>query len=123
MAKADKFQEYDYGLETNLERYGQDSPPVLDLADFANLKIPTAIFCGKNDELAVVKDCRIIKHKIGKVSHYEEIHGDHMTFFIAKDGNFFSKTAMDMINKVFPTQDEFRIQAAKIEFDGSDFLQ
>ena len=42
---------------------------------------------------------------------------------IAKDGNFFSKTAMDMINKVFPTQDEFRIQAAKIEFDGSDFLQ
>ena len=81
------------------------------------------MFCGKNDELAVVKDCRVIKHRIGKINHYEEIHGDHMTFFIAKDGTFFSETAMDLINKVFPTQDELRMQAANAETDRSDFLQ
>ena len=37
-------------------------PPVLDLVDFSNSKLPMAMFCGKNDELAVVKDCRVIKH-------------------------------------------------------------
>ena len=81
----------------------------MNLNDFSNLKLPTAIFCGKNDELAVIKDCRVIKHKIGRLNHYEEIHGDHMTFFIAKDGSFFNKTAMNLISDVFPAEDNIRI--------------
>ena len=97
-------------------------PPVLDLGDFSNLKLPMAMFCGKNDELAVVKDCRVIKHQVGKVSHYEEINGDHMTFFIAKDGSYFSEKAMKLITEVFPT-DILRMQAPSVAFNESDFLQ
>ena len=37
------------------------------------------------------------------------MHGDHMTFFIAKDGSFFSKTAMNLITDVFPAEDDIRI--------------
>ena len=57
MAKANSFQEYDYGKEGNLERYGQETPTNIDLSKFKDFDVPLAIFSGKNDELAVPIDC------------------------------------------------------------------
>ena len=45
-----------------------------------------------------------------------------MTFFIAKDGSYFSKNAMELITKVFPA-DDLRMQAPSVAFSESDFLQ
>lgn len=57
MMRADTFQEYDYGTEENLKRYGQEGPILIDLSHYKNLNLPTAIFAGKFDELAVPTDC------------------------------------------------------------------
>ena len=45
-----------------------------------------------------------------------------MTFFIAKDGSYFSKNAMELITKIFPAED-LRMQAPSVAFSESDFLQ
>ena len=34
MAKADSFQEYDYGKTENLNKYGQATPPTIDISNF-----------------------------------------------------------------------------------------
>jgi pimeloyl-ACP methyl ester carboxylesterase len=49
LAKTTKFQDYDYGLNGNLERYGSSSPPEFDLS---RARIPTALFIGGSDDLA-----------------------------------------------------------------------
>ena len=49
-----KFQRYDYGKEKNLVRYGQLSPPEIDLSKIKNMKI--AQFVGKTDRLATPED-------------------------------------------------------------------
>ena len=49
-----KFQKYDWGKKTNLVKYGQDSPPEIDLTKID--KVPTALFVGTQDDLGDVDD-------------------------------------------------------------------
>ena len=63
-----------------------------------------AIFAGKNDELSVPKDCKELKKKLGRLEHFEEMNGDHMTFFVAEDASYFTERAMNIIKKFHPSE-------------------
>ena len=87
--------------------------------------MPVAIFAGKNDELAVPKDCKRIKKELDRVEHYEEMHGDHMTFFIAEDASFFTERAMNILKKHQPIDinQGIRSSVLRLESSSDDFLQ
>ena len=48
-----KYQEFDYGKEENMKRYGTEAPPEFKLK---NIKVPVAKFTGDSDELGDVED-------------------------------------------------------------------
>ena len=58
MMNAKKFQKYDFGLEKNMEKYGQETPPEFDLSNIKD--IPIALFCGKEDLLASPGDYKVL---------------------------------------------------------------
>ena len=47
MTLAKKFQKYDFGLEENVIKYEQETPPEFDLGNIK--KAPIALFCGSDD--------------------------------------------------------------------------
>jgi hypothetical protein len=49
-----KFQKFDFGKTKNLEKYGSERPPEIDVSKIS--KIPIAMFAGNKDELADVTD-------------------------------------------------------------------
>lgn len=56
----DEFQNFDYGEETNLIRYGQVNPPVYDPKI---IEVPVAVFYGGQDSFTVVRDLEEIVYK------------------------------------------------------------
>jgi len=58
LIESDNFQEFDYGTQKNKKKYGQKTPPVVDLQPVGELGIPIAMFVGDEDELADVEDNR-----------------------------------------------------------------
>lgn len=60
-AITDEFRDWDYSLEfkpkkTNMEVYGTEKPPLIDLRRIRQTGIPIAMFVGYYDELASFKD-------------------------------------------------------------------
>ena len=49
-----------------------------------------------------------IKKDLGKVTAYEEIDGDHMTFMVAEDASYFSERAMSIIRAAHPATTDWR---------------
>jgi len=47
MTLSKQFQKYDFGLEENVIKYGQETPPVYDLGNIKNA--PIALLCGSLD--------------------------------------------------------------------------
>ncbi|TGZ60894.1 hypothetical protein CRM22_008291 [Opisthorchis felineus] len=80
----DQFQAFDYGKVKNLEIYGQKTPPKYDLSKFT---VPTAVFTGGNDWLAVEKDVdRLIEQiKPAVVSHINFPEYNHLDFVWGMD--------------------------------------
>lgn len=51
---ADNFQKFDYGYDGNMEAYGQEKPPIIDIS---KITVPIAMIVGEYDTLANHKDC------------------------------------------------------------------
>lgn len=58
--KTGRFIKFDYGVD-NRRHYGQDSPPVYNLA---NSKAPTYIYSAKGDFLTVVADIAKLRNEL-----------------------------------------------------------
>ncbi|KAF5298366.1 hypothetical protein FQR65_LT01144 [Abscondita terminalis] len=71
MAKS--FQKYDFGLEANLAKYGQTTPPAYNLS---SIEVPTAIFYSDQDTLSIVKDVKKLLSELPNVV-YEEFIEDY----------------------------------------------
>lgn len=92
-----EFKRFDYGKDGNMKKYNQSEPPQYNLK---NLGFPIAIFHGTYDDLADPKDVAwLYEHIKDHVIHYEELPFGHLSFQIAKDMSYFTKTAMPIINK------------------------
>jgi lysosomal acid lipase/cholesteryl ester hydrolase len=59
------FQQFDYGEEENLKRYGQKLPPLYDVD---NIRVPVALFYATNDWLAGPLDVKSLYNKLERIS-------------------------------------------------------
>ena len=79
----------------NMELYGSKTPPIIDI--FGPEKIPMVIFAGVGDKIVNIEDVRRVKEGFkGNLKHYQELEGDHLSFFIGKDMTYVD----DMITQI-----------------------
>ena len=73
----------------NLKKYGQSTPPKIEV-EFLS-KVPIYFFSGKYDRITHVDDNRLYASLIPTVKEHIELEGDHFTFLIGKDIDWFNK--------------------------------
>jgi pimeloyl-ACP methyl ester carboxylesterase len=79
-----RFAYFDYGEETNLEKYGTRTPPLINLENVQGT--PIALFVGNTDLLSDPKDNEWLRDQLGRnVVAYNTYDYGHITFFIGKD--------------------------------------
>jgi len=92
---SNKFQRMDYGTSTNRKVYGQDTPPLINLANIS--QVPIAMFVGTKDQLATLDDNRVTKESLKTLTFYREYALGHMSFLIAKDMTYFTTDVMSIL--------------------------
>lgn len=79
----DTFSRYDWGPEENLERYGQATPPEIDLT---KVTAPTVLYVGDSDTVACEEDSAILASRLPNLigNHIIDHKGwSHLDFFMA----------------------------------------
>lgn len=86
--KTETFVRYDYGPEKNKEKYGQESPPLIDLSKIHS--VPIALLCGKTDVIVPIQDSHWTRDHLNKdvIAFYKEYDYGHITFCTGKDMNY-----------------------------------
>lgn len=88
--RSEKFGKYDRGPKENLERYGQEEPPLYQLAKFPSESFPQLFFTGGIDQLADPSDTKRLLQELPTSGVREVInlpeygHGD---FVLAQRAN------------------------------------
>lgn len=84
------FQSYDFGVEENLARYGQQQPPILDVNKIKDF--PIALFGGETDMLSSPQDFRWLRdqlHKTQSCVYYKEFPFGHLAFLFPPTIKYF----------------------------------
>lgn len=96
-------QLFDWGAKVNRQKYGQETPPIVNLNTIKD--VPIAMFVGAEDDLGDETDTRWARDTINsggnKVVHYEEMAGGHASFLIGKDMSWVER-AKTLISKYNP---------------------
>jgi len=82
--RAQKFQDYDYGEDENMTRYGQKTPPEFPLQNYPN--ISTHILTGEHDDTVPPIDVQKLVNILGsKVTTFDYLKNySHASFVIGK---------------------------------------
>ncbi|XP_050299836.1 lipase 3-like [Anthonomus grandis grandis] len=94
------FRQYDYGNETNLERYGSIEPPSYDVSQITT---PLAIYYGKADYLGTVEDIEYLLPQLTNADIMDQylLEFEHLGFLTARDVHeLLYDRVLDLINKV-----------------------
>lgn len=115
-----QLQLYDYhDKEKNQEKYGQDSPPSVDLQSLS--KVPIAMFSGKFDRVVNVDDNIEFASQIPTVVKSETLNFDHLSFLIGKDMSYMLEV-LNLLQEHNPLDydiDEVMKKSVVDSFDGS----
>ncbi|XP_074030554.1 gastric triacylglycerol lipase-like [Leptinotarsa decemlineata] len=88
-----QFRQFDYGTVKNIRVYGQIIPPSYQLS---NIKVPIALFVGKNDLLASPGDATVLSVRLGSslcgLTFISYPIWNHIDFLTAKDMNLYLNT-------------------------------
>ena len=100
LMQTDKFQRFDFGIDENQLRYGQNEPPFYDL-DMLRGEVPIAFFAGSLDELADETDVQWLYEQLGEenVVYYQTFELGHLTFGEALDMSWFQNDGLDLLSK------------------------
>ncbi|KAF5398942.1 Gastric triacylglycerol lipase [Paragonimus heterotremus] len=84
---SNRFRQFDYGKKKNMQIYGQPTPPEYDLS---NITVPTVVFSGGHDWLAVKKDTLRLIDRIEKavISYTHFDHYNHLDFVWGMDTGY-----------------------------------
>lgn len=95
------FPMYDYGIQGNIDNYGQPVAPVFDLS---NIDIPVHLMVGQYDELATLVDATLLKDNLVGSPNvtFNTYPISHVAFVLGKD--------MSFMNQVFEILDENTIK-------------
>ena len=82
-----KFNKYDYGIEGNMEQYGQPTPPDYNLG---NINGTVHLFFGEDDDLVDEQDTQSLLNNLSNCKvDYKEYPADHVTWLLSKDISFY----------------------------------
>ena len=101
LRRTNTFQRFDFGVSTNKEKYGSETPPLFDLTALKSFDVESTFYIGSKDALATVED---FEENIGNNinnSYYELVVVDdynHLDYAWAADAN--TKIYNDMIEKI-----------------------
>ena len=86
-------------------KYGQSTPPKIYIDRIRDSGIPVALYAGMDDEMVSMEDHLAVKQALGDlVVDLGIIEGGHMSFFVSKKVDYFTKNAMGWIQKYNPVQ-------------------
>lgn len=95
--RAEQFVRYDYGEKKNMEKYGQKTPPPIELNNIQDAK--TIQVAGDLDRLADPIDIKWLRDQLGNnVVHYANYTLGHMSFLLAEDMKYF-RDVMDTLKQ------------------------
>ena len=63
-----KFQKFDYGPTVNQQKYGQPSPPEIDIT---KIQTPVGLFIGRHDYVADVQDNEEVRDLLPNVAEFK----------------------------------------------------
>ena len=92
LARSGKFQEYDYGVEANLEKYGSIDPPAYNIQSFAERlsDVELMFVIGAHDALVAPNDFAQLKAAMPeKINVINVADYNHLDYFWASDDNKF----------------------------------
>ena len=74
-----------------MEKYGNNEPPQVDISQIKD--VPIAIFAGKYDLLATLKDLHWVRDHLDPsvLKHCEECEAGHLTFIIGKEVTYLDR--------------------------------
>lgn len=94
------FKQFDYGSdEENIKRYGSKEVPIIPLENISE-ELPIALYVGKNDTLADLKDVEWLNTQLGdRVVKLEEIDSfDHFSYAIGTNTEW-SDDVINLLNE------------------------
>lgn len=88
LTKKGGFTRFDYdGAQPNIDHYGVDYPPKIDLTKIA--KVPVAMFVGDKDTVSTAADAEVTKADVATNVFYKVYPNmDHDSFAIGKDMSY-----------------------------------
>lgn len=122
---SEKFELFDYGSSAmNNLKYGQSSPPEVDLKKIENTKVPVAMFVGNEDDLADIEDTEWVRDQIlddgwgsDVLVHYEEFEAGHYSFMVGENMKYL-ESLVHLISKYNPIPEE--VEAIEQDFNQFD---
>lgn len=108
--KAKRFQQYDYGTQQNMEKYGSDTPPLIPVEKIYG--IPIAMMAGTSDLLGDVKDNEWLRDQLGSdVIFYKTYDYGCSSFYIGKDMRYLE----DLTNVLKQYTNPITTEAVKVQ--------
>jgi pimeloyl-ACP methyl ester carboxylesterase len=96
--RAKRYQYYDFGKDGNLEKYGTETPPEIEVSKIQGM--PIAMLIGDQDLLGDVKDNEWLRDRLGRnVVFYKVYNLGNSSFYVAKDIETYLKDVVDLLRK------------------------
>ncbi len=88
LMRSGRFTMFDYGLEKNMEKYGQPQPPEYDLTKLKEVTVPTYLFAGKSDNIISPIDFEALVELLPNGTKYEYVPDyGHLDYIWADDAH------------------------------------
>ena len=94
--QVDAFRKFDYGVEENRKKYGQDQPPNYNIS---NIEHKVHLFAGGEDLLSNPTDVQRLKEELKNSVLYEYPKMGHLTFMTGIDMSFMNDVILALKEK------------------------
>ena len=103
---------FDYrDAQKNLDMYGQETVPELDVQNLKKLTFPVSLFVGNYDILSTKEDDRKLKETLGdSLGEYHEVEADHLSLLLGKDMRYFTDDVMRILKEQHPPTVKLRAE-------------
>ena len=94
-----RFQDFDFGAEENMARYGNTTPPVFDVSEISGIPI-ALFFAGMDDEVGALDNQWLIA-QLEDVLVFDTIYQDyaHFDFYVAEHLDQFLDDVIDLLSQ------------------------
>ena len=94
-----RFQDFDFGPDENMERYGNYTPPIFDISQISGIPI-ALFFAGTDDEVGPTDDQWVIS-QLEDVTVYSTYYPQyfHFDFYLAENNEPFLEDVVELLSE------------------------